>query len=1366
MFHRKLKQMGACMLAFTMVISIVQLPAKAADANVIEKGDNLTLPSGNAGDTVRFCADYEQIIGEDGKVYTPLEDKTVTGFFETTTSSGSTTKSAESTYTVRGEYPAEQGGNEKPAVIPELQEWHGKTGTFVVSVASKVIIADESLRDMAESFKEDYLEITGMELKEIKVGLKEDAKMCDFYFELTEEDKGLGKEGYTIDIDDAVSVEAEDAIGAYWATRTILQILKQNGSMPKGLVRDYPKYEIRGFSLDVGRKPFSLDTLYQFAKNMAWYKLNSFQVHLSDNLIFMEDYKTLENGNVTNGLERAKEETYAGFRLESDVLNTDQEYLESIGRLDLLNKSATSTDLYYTKDEFRTFVKYSRSIGVDIVPEFDMPAHALPFTRAFPQYRTKSETGGQHSYLIDELDLDNPETTTWAQSIWNDYFTGDDPVFDENTTIHIGTDEFHGNGGNESFRKFSDDMIAFVQSTGRKVRMWGSLSNKTGTTPVRSKDVQLNVWEPNAYSVPRDMYNAGFDIINTSVHEGLYVVPSGTGVRGTSYSDYLDPAHIYNNWSPNKFGSYTIPAGDDQMLGACFAVWHDNIDTRANGISQVDSFDRFFEALPYISAKIWGEVDFGYDEFTQLINETGTAPNTNMYGEVDFITNTVAEWNFDNTMTKDSSLNQFDLTGSSEVSLVDTNAGQKALQLNGGISYAETPLDQVGENAVIKMKVKMDADADTENSEQILCESKEPFGQEIGTYAIKASMKQTGKVGFSREGYDYSFDYALPKDGTWVELEFHSGMNTVALYVNGELIDNNPDIYYSNHDTMELSATITKNGAKKVATMLVPIGRIGSNTDSFKGQIEYVTVTGGKASSAEYAAVPHSEMTATACSVSTTSGDEGPINFAIDGNNNTYWHTDWSNDTTITDDHHWFKITLNNAKTISRLTYLPRQNSESGRILEYAIDVEKEGANGTLETETIVSHGTWENTTDLKTVEFDPVTVKSITLRVLASKTNQDGAHATIAELNLYEPFDAKSDLQETMNNCESDDYQKGNYTDQSWYAFQKAKEESKVILNNESSTETDYITACANLQKAVDNLVALDFMNDAAKTRYNLASTIVEAEEQLKVLEGTSAAATLQAALQAAKAAFEQEGETSDDLADLLSNLQDASDLDKVLGEAKATLSTAITDARKKLADTKGYTAASVKELQDAVTAANALLNKTNVTVKELEDEVAKLNKISLVKDNSGSGGDTSGLKDNDLFEANGMKYQVVKASDLTVKLVKGTDTAKLTIDTVKYNEKTYTIVEIGTNAFSGCKNKLKKVTIGANVTTIGKNAFKGCKKLANIIIKNNSKLKKVGGGAFKKTSSKIKIKLPKNLKKNKKIKKQLKKAGIKKGL
>lgn len=116
------------------------------------------------------------------------------------------------------------------------------------------------------------------------------------------------------------------------------------------------------------------------------------------------------------------------------------------------------------------------------------------------------------------------------------------------------------------FRRFSDEMIKYIQNTGRTVRMWGSLSNKRGETPVAVDDVQLNVWN-TGYSVPSDMHKLGYDLINT-LDGSLYVVPSGIGKSSRGgYGDYLNTTNLYNNWQANNLGGYIVPAGDDQMLG-------------------------------------------------------------------------------------------------------------------------------------------------------------------------------------------------------------------------------------------------------------------------------------------------------------------------------------------------------------------------------------------------------------------------------------------------------------------------------------------------------------------------------------------------------------------------------------------------------------------------------------------------------------------------------------------------------------------------------------------------------------------------------------------------------------------------------
>lgn len=1318
-----------------------------SSSNTINKGDtSISMPETAEGETVRFCADYEQVIGEDGTIYAPLENKTVKGFFETTKADGTKEKTEERTYVVPGIYEADASVNEKPAVIPELQEWHGKTGTFITSPSSKVIVGTQSLMDVAKAFQEDYEDVTGMKIQEVKAGTKADAGFGDFYFELSTEKKGYGKEGYAMDIDQAVSVEAEEATGAYWATRSILQILKQkSGSIPKGFVKDYPKFEVRAFSLDVGRKPFTLDAVQQFAKNMAWYKMNSFQLHLSDNLIFHEDYPTLEE---------AIEQSYAGFRLESGVFNEET------------NKSATSEDVYYTKDEFRTFIKECRTMGVDVVPEFDMPAHALPFTRAFPQFMT-ARAGGGHGYLIEEIDLSNPDATAWAQDIWSDYFEGDNPVFDEEMTLHIGTDEFHGvegQAGKEMFRKFSDDMIAFVQDTGRTVRMWGSLTNKGGTTPVRSENVQLNIWN-TGYANPQNMYDLGFDLINT-LEGPNYIVPAAG-----YYNDYINAQSIYNSWRPNEIGNLSASAGDDQILGGCYAIWHDSVDTRGNGISQYDSFDRFFQALPAYGARLWGDAaDRNYADFTKVFAETGTAPGTTIYGDLDYMTSIVADYTFEEALAKDSSVNGFDLA--EIVNAEQSNADQgKALKLKGGESYAETvdELDLIGDSAILTMRVKMDEGAD---GEQILCESKSECGI-YGAYAFKASQVNTGKVGFSREGYDFSFDYTLPK-GEWHILEFRSGKDSVSLYVDGELKDSNPEIYFANHPTTELSAKLASHGITKICTMMVPLGRIGSKTSSFSGEIDYVTVSGTKEITGEYGEKLSREgWTADACS---TSSKEGSKEAVFDGNDTTYWHQDYDNDTTITGEHHWFEITLPKAEEIGKLSYLPRQNSANGRITEYSIEVTKEDGSS----ETVVSHGTWASNNNLKTASFEPIQAKKVKLKIHQA----GGGHATIAELNLYKPESKEafeSNLNDSLTECEN--YNKNDYTYNSWIELENAKKAAEQILNYSGSTSQDYIYAYEMLQKAMANLTSLnDVLDDTEKTRYNLSAEIKDAQDLLESGRDDYTAesvAAFQAVLSHAKEVAAASNATTDELAEALSALQNFKFVTK-LSAAREELSNAAADAEASLQNTAGYTKESVEALQKAVSDAKTVLANKDATLAELTEALTELKSKKLIKDEGSaqppSGGQTPGqntdgskneLKDGADFTVNGIKYKVVSASAKTAKLVKGKDNRKVTIDKVTAEDgQKYTIVEISAGAFKGCKKKMTSVTIGANVTTIGKNAFQGCKKLATVTIKNKSKLKKVGSGAFKGTSKKIKVKLPTNLKKNKKLKTQIKKAGIKKGL
>ena len=49
-----------------------------------------------------------------------------------------------------------------------------------------------------------------------------------------------------------------------------------------------------------------------------------------------------------------------------------------------------------------------------------------------------------------------------------------------------------------------------------------------------------------------------------------------------------------------------------------------------------------------MGAKLWGEAeDRNYDGVKGLASKTGTAPDTNVYGDVDFTSQTIAKWEFE-----------------------------------------------------------------------------------------------------------------------------------------------------------------------------------------------------------------------------------------------------------------------------------------------------------------------------------------------------------------------------------------------------------------------------------------------------------------------------------------------------------------------------------------------------------------------------------------------------------------------------------------------------------------------------------------------------------------------------------------------
>ena len=479
--------------------------------------------------------------------------------------------------------------NPKPFVIPELKQWTGKDGNFIPGKDARIVCTSQNpeLLRIAKMFADDYRQMFGQTLSVVQGK----AASGDFVLALST-DKKLGEEGYAIKITDRVAASAPTTTGLYWSTRTLLQLAEQNQerSLPQGVIRDYPDYPLRGFMIDCGRKFIPMSYLQDLVKIMAYYKMNTLQVHLNDN-------------GFKQYFEHNWDKTYAAFRLESDTY-----------------PGLTARDGSYSKKEFIDFQKQAASNFVEIIPEIDVPAHSLALTHYKPEI-------GSKEYGMDHLDLFKPETYEFVDALFKEYLEGDNPVF-VGKRVHIGTDEYSNAKKDvvEKFRAFTDHYIRFVEGFGKQAVVWGALSHAKGDTPVKSEDVIMNAWY-NGYADPATMIKDGYKLI--CIPDGMvYIVP----VAGY-YQDYLNEPYLYKEWTPAHIGKSVFEEKHPSILGGMFAIWNDHA---GNGISVKDIHHRIFSPLQTLSVKMWTGAQTGipYETFNEKRALLSEAPGVNQLARI------------------------------------------------------------------------------------------------------------------------------------------------------------------------------------------------------------------------------------------------------------------------------------------------------------------------------------------------------------------------------------------------------------------------------------------------------------------------------------------------------------------------------------------------------------------------------------------------------------------------------------------------------------------------------------------------------------------------------------------------------------
>ena len=216
-----------------------------------------------------------------------------------------------------------------------------------------------------------------------------------------------------------IIISSHESTGVFYGIQTFLQLFLRKKRHHKFIcltISDQPKYAWRGMHLDCSRHFFPKDFVKKYIDYLAMYKFNTFHWHLTDDQgwrIEIKKYpKLTEVGAWRNG--------------------------SMIGRYDDKKFDDKRYGGFYTQEEIKEIVAYATERHITIVPEIEMPGHAIAALAAYPEY---SCTGGPFEVgkiwgVYDDVFCPKDETFTFLENILTEVIA----LF-PSEYIHIGGDE-------------------------------------------------------------------------------------------------------------------------------------------------------------------------------------------------------------------------------------------------------------------------------------------------------------------------------------------------------------------------------------------------------------------------------------------------------------------------------------------------------------------------------------------------------------------------------------------------------------------------------------------------------------------------------------------------------------------------------------------------------------------------------------------------------------------------------------------------------------------------------------------------------------------------------------------------------------
>jgi hexosaminidase len=249
-------------------------------------------------------------------------------------------------------------------IIPFPKECKKLQGNFVLSSSTKIVVTPTTPVSEVEWLNEYLNTYYGFNLQTVSSVPKDNN-----YIQFIIPDWEAGyKENYHLTIDEKhISILAEgNSAGNFYALQTLIQLLpieKGNALLiPCVQIKDSPRFEWRGMHLDVSRHFFPISFIKKYIDILALYKMNTFHWHLTDDQGWRIEIKKYP-----------KLTTVGAWRKGTMVGKYSDHKYDSI-----------PYGGFYTQEQIKEVVTYAAKRHVTIVPEIEMPGHAVAAIASYP----------------------------------------------------------------------------------------------------------------------------------------------------------------------------------------------------------------------------------------------------------------------------------------------------------------------------------------------------------------------------------------------------------------------------------------------------------------------------------------------------------------------------------------------------------------------------------------------------------------------------------------------------------------------------------------------------------------------------------------------------------------------------------------------------------------------------------------------------------------------------------------------------------------------------------------------------------------------------------------------------------------------